>query len=370
MGEPTAKKPFLFVVGPLPPPMHGQAATTKAFVDRIAPHVRLKIGDVSPGARAGRLARLIKAHRIVSAAFGLAACVPTERNRLLYMAADGGYGILFNIAVAGAARIFGYRIFLHHHSFAYIDNRSPLMAALARVMGRKGTHIVLCQAMEEGLRARYPALATSPMIELTSAAFIEVPEAPPPILDANLRIGFLSNLIVEKGLDTCIDLLRVCRREGLPVRLLLAGRSPGRRSTEIVEAAIAEFGPAIRYLGPLSEKQKTLFFADIDVFAFPTRYANEAQPRVVLESLYFGVPVLTNARGCIASDLDERCGLCVPPGGDFVARALPLLRKWCADRPALAQSVREARERAEHLRETGRRQLNSFVAMLEGGEQP
>ena len=44
---------------------------------------------------------------------------------------------------------------------------------------------------------------------------------------------------------------------------------------------------------------ESIHFFQIDILLLPTRYVNEVEPLVILESLRNGVPVLANSRGCI-----------------------------------------------------------------------
>lgn len=352
----------MLAVGPLPPPIHGAAATTQLFVAYASQHVPLRVANIARGVSPGLRGHAVKAGRVLKAIFDVAAGWRESPRRVLYMALDGQRGLAYNICLAMAGRCFSYAVIVHHHSFAYIDQRSRLMEILAWVMGPKGTHIVACDCMTDGLRRRYARFANAPMVELTSAAFVDVFPGDTFRVDDTLRIGFLSNMIIEKGLDTSIELLRAATREQLPVKLLLAGRSIDPVATALIEAAGREFGTAIEYLGPLSQVEKDQFYQDVDVISFPTRYVNESQPRAILEALSYGLPVLTTARGCIGTDVGPGCGLCVsPPDADFVSAVLPLVRAWCADRESLRRSSAEARDRAMTLYANGQTQLSDVV---------
>lgn len=345
--------------------MHGQAATTDAMIGYMKTQLRLSVVNISPGSATGFFAHLVKSCRVLLSLFVLLLGRFTVRRGVLYLAADGGLGIAYNIAIAAVARICGYRIYVHHHSFAYVNRYSKLMALLGRVMGPNASHIVLCQAQACGLRRRYAQMAHVPMVELSSAAFIE----PVPFLPRgprrNLRLGFLSNLIVEKGLDTCIALLREAKRQGLPVTLTLAGKAPDQRAADIVRKAQREFGDALTYLGPVSEQQKTDFFNAIDIFVFPTRYINEAQPRAIIEALSFGVPVATIARSCITADVGRDGGICVSPDEDFVAGILSQLRGWLDEAKTWDARRRLAAGRAVELHALGIKQLQALIGSFD-----
>lgn len=357
MTDISSSPPLVIAVAPVPPPLHGAAATTQSILDYLVPKVAVQVANVAPANATGLPRHLSRIWRTIKALALLAGQAATP-NRVLYMTADGGPGMIYNIAVAALGTVLGYRVFLHHHSFAYIDRQTTLMSILSRILARSGTHIVLCEAMADGLKALYPISAT---LELSSAAVLPIATRSRRRPDAPFKMGFLSNLIVEKGLDTSIDLLRAARAEGLPVRLVIAGRAPDRRPLDLIDAARAEFNDSLEYLGPLSDEEKEQFLGDLDVFLFPSRYFNEAQPRAVLESLAHGVPVLTIARSCITADMGVGTGLCVPTGMDFVEAALPFVRQWVQDRASLVKTGDAAHERARALHDSGLSHLAALV---------
>lgn len=345
----TALPKAVVVVAPLPPPLHGAAATTQGILDFLTPRFTLHLANMSPGRASGVRRHFVRSWRMLK---GVALLVAKCRSRdpVLYMTADGGAGMIYNIAVALTGTLLGYRVFLHHHSFAYIDRRTWLMTILSRILARRGTHVVLCPAMVDGLESLYEIGAT---LELSSAALLPPSARRLRRTDGPLRMGFLSNLIVEKGLDTSIDLLRAALAEGLPVELQIAGRAPDQRPLDLIAAATAELGVALTYLGPLSDAEKENFLGDLDVFLFPSRYFNEAQPRAVLEALAHGVPVLTIARSCITTDMGRGAGLCAVRTQDFVPQALPYVRAWAENRALLADVSDRATTRGTTLHQTG-----------------
>jgi ABC-type polysaccharide/polyol phosphate export permease len=87
-------------------------------------------------------------------------------------------------------------------------------------------------------------------------------------------------------------------------------------------------------LGNLDYEAKIAFFARLDLFALPTRYANEAEPRVVIEALFHGIPVMVPARGCLEELVTGGAGIVVPEGDDFAGTALDLIAAWIRDEEA------------------------------------
>jgi glycosyltransferase involved in cell wall biosynthesis len=314
--------------------------------------------NLSPGAASGGglTAPVYHVRRLgrVAGAMAKAGIWRLAGGRVLYQPCSGGFGVVYNLGLAAVARAVGLRNVLHHHSFRYIDRRFAPMAWLVRVAGRAATHIFLCEEMQARFEAVYGSVSG---VVLPNDVFIDRAEAPAPAgsRDGPLRIGLLSNLTAEKGLFEFLDLLRAASAEGL-AEGVLAGPATGDDARAIGEAQQA-LGAALDYRGAVHGEEKARFFADIDVFIFPTNYANEAQPLVICEAMAAARPVLAWNRGCIAGQLGEA----LPPldrDAPFTPWALDHLRRFAADRAALAEigkanaarAAQKAAEGAEALR--------------------
>jgi hypothetical protein len=92
----------------------------------------------------------------------------------------------------------------------------------------------------------------------------------------------------------------------------------------------------IAYLGAIHGASKLKFFADINVFLFPSLYRNETQGIVNLEALAADLPVVAYGQCCIPSDLnDPSCAVLNPnlnfetAALDFVGDLAPRYREAC-----------------------------------------
>lgn len=359
--------PWIVVAGRMPPPIDGMARVTRLVLDRLRQQGPVRVADLSPGYNGrGPLYHLAKASRVLWASLQLWAGAMRNDKRL-YMPADAGLGCWYTIFLLGVARLLGYSLFVHHHSFAYLTKRTGRMALLTRVAGPECRHILLCPAMLGRFQALYPAARRG--VVLSNAIFSPPDAEPAPHRRSHgaLRIGHLSNLCLDKGLDTLFSLLRALLDEGIPAKLVLAGPGLGRIDNAMIAAGLYEFGDAVEYLGPLDGAAKEAFYRGIDVFVFPTRYRNEAQPLVVFEALAAGVPCLAHARGCLSGDVGlGPAGRTVPMGEDFVRAVLPTMRTWATDREALHRAAGAALSRARAAHEQSREGLDRLVAMLIG----
>jgi glycosyltransferase involved in cell wall biosynthesis len=334
-----APRPHIFIAGQFPPPVTGFSFITLKMARFIADSYATTTIDLSPHRNRGgiryHLRRLILALRGVLL---LLQKPTTNSSRVLYIACDGGVGLAYTIILCTAARLLAHRIYVHHHSFSYVTSFSRLMLCLLLIIGKDATHIFLCQTMADLFIARYKKPLKFEI--LSNSAFVDVASALPEHntarQDGRLVIGLLSNLNNVKGLGLFLDLLRQTAHLCMNVRGVLAGPPDSDAERAAIETACRELGHKLDYRGPVYGEAKSDFFRSIDVFVFPTRYANEAQPIVVFEALAHGIPVLSYDRGCILSQVGA-CGAIQERDADFLPFALEWLRIQLASSADFAQ---------------------------------
>jgi glycosyltransferase involved in cell wall biosynthesis len=221
--------------------------------------------------------------------------------------------------------------------------------------------------MAERLRARYRGVMNTAI--LSNAAFFAPAPAPRMSDDSPFQIGFLSNLNPEKGLDTVVEVFRALRARQLDIRLTIAGPVTGAHAQVLLDDALSEFGDAVEYRGALYGEGKADFFRALDLFLFPTRYPNEAEPLVLLEALAAGVPVIATRRGCIADDFTSDASAVIPED-QFVATVVPMIAGWLADRTQATKRSTAALYRAAELHRVARAQLDRLLAAITLTERP
>jgi glycosyltransferase involved in cell wall biosynthesis len=353
--------PTVLVIGALPPPRQGMPTVTQAVLNRIKVCCNTKVVNLSSSGKQGLAYSLRKAVKIFVGVLSIvrASTKPVKR---LYMPVDAGLGMYYTLLLSNLAKLFGFNIFLHHHSWAYISRKDWRMKLLVRLVGKKLIHIILCDKMRQEFCYIYPTAEN--VIKLSNAAFY-----PPPSISSRrqsqcLTLGHLSNLTIEKGLLIVIETFRKLLAENIGAKLILAGPAMSDIERRAIKKARLEFGDLLQYKGPVYGKEKEMFFEEIDVFLFPTMYKNEAQPLVMFEALKKGIPFVSFARGCIPSDLEVNGGICIGKDNDFPKYALPILMEWASNREKLWESSRLAAFRASQLNDLARNELEQLVEKL------
>jgi|HubBroStandDraft_6_1064221.scaffolds.fasta_scaffold00075_23 glycosyltransferase involved in cell wall biosynthesis len=303
------------------------AAAMDALADLLetrGPVVRIR--TVPKDRPIGYLYHLKRAYLVALAALRL---VPLRANcDAVLLSVDAGKGMVYVVVLTWVARRLRYRVSLQHHSYAYISRRSTLAGVLVDVGGPRAEHLHSCQIACDDFRRVYPRALTTRAVSVAYA--LQSPTAyrrtQSSTAARTLRVGHLSNLTVEKGLERVIRLGQAAIHQGVVEKVILAGPIMGSAERALIRTALSERG--FEYRGPVTGQSKEDFFHDIDVFLFPTRYRNESYGLVVWEAMLRGVPVIAYRAGCLTQTLVGLDSLVLEPGDDFTKKAMRQIERW------------------------------------------
>ena len=341
-----SKCTFVVAIGQIPPPVTGLSYITSRMIELLKQSHPVETANIAAGPDAKGLSKHIRRMLRVLGAAAILIRHATKLDRVCYLVCEGDWGVIYMIFLAFFARICGYPIFLHHHSFAYIDRPRALLRALLHAGGPSLTHVFLCETMRAKFAAAYSVNSSR---VVSNAAFV----GPQPRRDVRagpITIGLLSNLTREKGLHTFLELFRQLLAENASARAVLAGPIVNEPDRKLIDAACSEFAGALDYRGPLYGSLKDKFYEDIDAFVFPTEYTHEAEPTVLFEALSSGAIVVAFDRGCIASQIGAN-GQIIPLAADFIQGSLEYLRQAATELTQLRTQ--------RHARMQGYQQLHS-----------
>ena len=139
--------------------------------------------------------------------------------------------------------------------------------------------------------------------------------------DDDYVIGFLSRLVMEKGLDVFCDAIDRLQASGVPHRVLIVGEGPARDwfAARLPEAVFTGF---------LDGADLGRAVASMDTMFFPSE--TEAFGNVTLEAMACGVPVVAAAATGSENLIDDgRSGRLIAPG--VVADYAEALRAYALD---------------------------------------
>ncbi len=354
----------------LPPPLHGQSLISASVVHAalmFADQCDVEVADISPGRNAiGFRYHLTRAYRTAQAVVRL---VKRGRrpNQQLYTVFESGFGVGYNIIIVGLARMLGYNIVLHHHTSKHTFERQYRFSILQKIAGRSCINVVLSDQMAKNLRRIYPSVGKI----LVSQNACHIPDGEmrtePRAAPSKLRVGFLGNLCLEKGLDVALQTAEICRKRGLDLTFVFAGPAVGPEAKQLLAGGRELLGEYIEVSGPVTGESKADFFKSIDVFLFPTRYRFEAQPLVLLEAMSYGLPVITTHCGYIA-ELVGAHGIVLEDGEKLPESIAEQLQKMIFKREYSRWKSLETKSYFMDLRATATGQLQELMGALFHGK--
>ncbi len=200
--------------------------------------------------------------------------------------------------------------------------------AIDWLLRRLAAHIVFVAASNQ---RRFDGLAIPPSTVIYNGVDLSQfsPGSRPD--GAGITIGFISNLVDRKRPDWLVRAAAQLVRDGLDIRIVLAGNdfSGGVKAAELHALAEREgLADRYQYIGPRSDVPDVL--RSLDVLVLPSERDKEAFPRIVVEAMACGLPVVaTEVAGVPEAVIHGETGWLVDP--DDFAGFVEALRRLATD---------------------------------------
>jgi glycosyltransferase involved in cell wall biosynthesis len=325
------------MVGTFPPPIHGMSSINESVRrDLLADGHEVRVINVAAKSLdRGLISRLTKLARSFMGWARLYKLGIQHSRALLYLAMSGGAGQLYDGLFLLIGRLRKLRRVVHHHSYAYLDNDNLLTRAVINLAGRDTVHVVLSREMAVRLTQNYGVS----QVRVVSNAIFQNQVSPRSRTNCR-AIGFLGNICAAKGIEEFIEVAQSSLRRGIVSQVEVAGPCQEPEWQNRIHD-LERHENAFHYHGAVYGVTKERFFDAIDVLVFPTKYANEAEPLVVLEALSRGIPVVAWDRGAVGELIVDHAGRVVPREQPFVDRALQYITEL-AQSPVVFQEASRA----------------------------
>lgn len=350
----------------LPPPIQGHAVVSQAIISELRKiSQNLVVIDTSPRIQ-NKIHPLYHLNRIIPVFRTALALMRHSRDaeKTLYTVYEYGIGVLYNYFILVLARAFGYRIFLHHHTSGHTLAKSTRFSILAFLMGNHTSHIALSERMASDLRRNYSSVRN--VVVCGNAYSVNVPSG---VLDragivGAFRIGMLSNLTFDKGLNIAIDAAFRAQKVGLDVIFVIAGPTIGRGPACALETARLRAPELFEILGEIKNSRKDTFFKSIDTFLFPSVYKGEAQPLVLLEAMSYGLPVISTDIGYAKELADSNSPFTISISSNIAAEIVTRVSKLSSSASVYGSECASSRTRFLSLRKSNEKQLLSLCRLI------
>ncbi len=297
----------LVVVGPLPPPYHGASVSTGLLVssETLQQRFALEHVDISDR-RDGRsnIGRwdLENVTGGVGGALRLLARLRGPRGVVYLPIAQNVPGILRDSLYIHVAALRRWKVAVHLRGSDLGDVYRAQPAAMRLWMRFTLRRVTSMAVMGDSLRPVFDGLMPAERIAVVPNGTPEI--ALPELPTDPQQVLFFSNLRRRKGIIESVDAALRVLLEHPTARFVFVGDWEDEELERQVRARAAKAGDQIEFRPAATGDDRLALFASSSMLLFPP-VEPEGHPRVVLEALAAGLPVITTNRGAIAETVVE-----------------------------------------------------------------
>lgn len=303
---------MIIFLADLPKPITGMSNVSKNLLESFESSKDIRVIDTAPNFLSDRFPFPSKIYTLCKSINFLVCIIKlcmqasfNQKKKTLYRPINAGYGQIYDIIFIIIARVFRIKVFMHHHSFFYLNEKKFLTDILIKLSSSRVTHIVLGTKMKDLLIEKY--FLSAEIIILSNIFITEnTLSHRNQVNNDSIIIGHLANLTADKGVLRFIETIKFLNKLGLKVKGEIAGPVFEPNIKEIILNEVSD-NKFLSYHGPLYAEDKENFLKKLDIFLFPSSYKNEAEPLVLYEAAKYGSLLIGSSVGCmkqVISSLD------------------------------------------------------------------
>ena len=304
-------KDKLILVGPLPPPYHGQSLSFKMLFESLSEHHEVSIVNLADndidGNRGLRsiLKRAVKYQFIF---FNYLREIITGKCRIYLTISQSRQGFFRDFVMIWLAVLLRRPVVVHlkggNYGVFYEKQPSWIRYLIRQTLLRTERILVLGKRLVN-MYDFDPKLSDRIYVVENGLPYeTPLPRVKSLVDGKTLELLFLSNLVESKGYFDVLDAIALLKESGVKIICHFAGQFYANSDDKKVESAehakelfytrIAELDIQnnVVYHGVVSGESKEQLLQSSHIFLLPTRYNNEGQPVSIIEALAFGLPVV------------------------------------------------------------------------------
>jgi glycosyltransferase involved in cell wall biosynthesis len=337
----------VIIIGPLPPPTHGVAISTGLALANVPLRGRFDVEHIDT--TDSRSLANIGAWDVTNVLLGLrnlGGLIRRLRGRkgLVYLTLSENLGGFLRDSLfihAGALAKWNVAVHIRNSTFRdFYAKRGVLYRWWIRLTLRRISGLAV---LGHRIRPLFDGFVPPEVISVVPNGTPDVPREYHE-RDSNLVL-YLSNFLEEKGIVEAVEAALIIVSRNPDARVLFVGEWIDGAMEKKLRARAESAGDRIEFLPPAFGQEKEKLLQSCSVLLFPPKWG-EGHPRIVLEAMCRGTPLVTTNRATIPETVtDGESAFIVdhPEPGELADRVLQLL----ADDELRATMGRAARARYE-----------------------
>lgn len=358
------KKNTIVIIGNYPPPMGGAAKNTKIISDALSLltnviKINTSVGGLTHNKSLNyHYKRIVKTLSVMKKLFVLRKL----SNVCVYIVPDGGVGIIYTLLYFLVCRTFSFRVYAHHRTFQYIDHFSFIAYVAFLIISNKSRHIFLSKNMAIKFSSKY--ILNKPCLISDNARYVTIADEIKLCKRNEINLGYISNLCYDKGILELLETFDILAPEIKNLKLLIGGEAISQEIQKQLTAFKNKWGNRVEFWGYVDGDKKTNLYDEIDIFIFPTKFKQEAQPNVIYEAMSRACVCIAWERGCIAEMFDHTCGKLVYKDENFVKPTIEFIRELANNNKKMLTMKNESLQYVRNKKKNAEFQFEEMIESI------
>lgn len=324
---------ILFIV-PLPPPVHGSSMMSMYIKNSklINDNARCDYVNLSTSRSMDEIQKfsIKKIFRFLYSYLKAFIYLATRRYDTCYLATSCfGIPFLKDAPFVLMCKLFCNNVIIHFHNKGMKEYSSkPFYKWIYHLVYKHTTVILLSELLYDDVKG----IIKKGQVRICPNGIPELinsPKTEPKKNNPIPTILFLSNLIESKGVICLLDACKILKDHGCEFICNLVGGETKEINIERINEEISNrrLGTYVFYKGRAYGLEKERYYNTADIFVFPTYYAQECFPVVLLEAMQHRLPCVSSYEGAIPEIIKEGYNglLCNPHNSELLANCLETL---------------------------------------------
>jgi glycosyltransferase involved in cell wall biosynthesis len=318
----------LIVIGPLPPPIHGVAVSTALILANPVLQESFSVEhlNTTDDRTISNLGKWDATNMILGtrSVISLVRRLRGSPGVIYLPLSENAGGFLRDSLFINLGAFRGWRVAVHIRNSLFrrfYDEQGVVLRWWIRLTMRR---ISALAVLGQRLRPLFDGFVSQERISVVPNG---TPEFDRGSVEPNpRRVLYLSNLARKKGADFAVRAARLALERDPGIEFVFAGTWEDEKFEREVRELASGADGNIAFLPPVTGEEKRSLMASAWVLLFPVAWG-EGHPRILLEALAAGVPVITTDRSTIADTvIDGKCGYVLSdPVPDALADRMLLL---------------------------------------------
>jgi glycosyltransferase involved in cell wall biosynthesis len=349
------------LVGIFPPPLHGMSLINLYVMNLVAKKGPYLVINYSPKTLNRHFyVGIYKLILIPKNLINLLLALNRRQIGSIYIGLSAGKGQIFDLLFIGLGRLFRRNLFLHHHSYSYINKPTLLSRSLFFLAGKNVRHIVSTKTMQLDLKSTYKVKHVENISGIFALDSWKSSRCKRETINV---VGYLSNISFEKGIIEFLETAEVAQKETPNIKFILAGPFQDLKIKSYLIKKLALLGN-VEYIGSLVGDSKRQFYESIDLFLFPTKNQDESEGLVIHEAMSMGIPVILHKRKQVFDILNDDEGIIVDLNERYAFKVIELIKKCDVNHSILPILSNSAYQRAKFLKEKNTLLIDSLCKKI------